>query len=64
MVVNIRVPFWVLIIILHLIFRVPNFDNHPYESYYLGVRGPGVLNQVPTLFGTAWGLGEFGFRGL
>ena len=33
-VVKIMVPFWVLIIILHLIFRVPkrghNFDNYPY----------------------------------
>ena len=33
-VVNIRDPFWVLIIIRHLIFRVPkkghNFDNYPY----------------------------------
>ena len=35
-VVNFGVPFWVLIIIRHLIFRVPkrdhNFDNHPYSS--------------------------------
>ena len=36
-VVNIRVPFWVLIIVRHLILSVPkkhhNFDNHPCESF-------------------------------
>ena len=34
LVVKIKVPFWVPIIIRHLLFRVPkkdpNFDNHPY----------------------------------
>ena len=29
--------------------RDHNFDNHPYESYYFGVIGPGFLNQAPTL---------------
>ena len=36
-VVKIRVPVWVLIVIRHLVFRVPkrdhNFDNHSYESF-------------------------------
>ena len=36
-VVKIMVPFWVPILVRHLIFRVPkktghNFDNHPYSS--------------------------------
>ena len=42
MVVKIRVLFWVLNIVRHLVFRVPkrdpDFDNHPYE----GVKGLGV----------------------
>ena len=36
-VVKIRVPFWVPIIIRHLLFKVPkmdhNFDNHPCGSH-------------------------------
>ena len=36
-VVKNRLPFWVLIIMRHLIFRVPkrdhNFDNHPFDSW-------------------------------
>ena len=42
-VVNIRIPFWVPIRIRHLIFRVPkkdhNFDNYPYSSREVGLRG-------------------------
>ena len=48
-VVNIRVLFWVLIIIRHLLFRVPkrdlNFDNYPcaFGSFNpLGLVGLGV----------------------
>ena len=39
-VVKIMVPFWVLIIIRHLLFGVPqrgpNFDNHPYRFWARG----------------------------
>ena len=40
-VVKIMVPFWVLVIIRHLLFRVPkselNFDNHPHAGQF-GLR--------------------------
>ena len=44
-VVKIMAPFWVPIIIRHLIFRVPqkgdqNFDNYPYISLMALVRPP------------------------
>ena len=42
--VKIRVPFWVLNLIRHLIFRVPkrdpNFDNYPYEPQKGTTMGP------------------------
>ena len=42
-VVKIMVPFWVLIIIQHLIFRVPKgdhyIDNHPYVLQEVGISG-------------------------
>ena len=48
-VVKIMVPFWVPMILPHLIFRVPkkrdhNFDNHPYEHHELSriTSGQGV----------------------
>ena len=37
MVVKIRVPVWVLNILRHLLFRVHNFDNHPYLESYKGI---------------------------
>ena len=57
-VVKIMVPFWVLSIIRHLVFRIPkrehNFENHPYRvlnrnPLVLGMANQGFLNQVPTL---------------
>ena len=47
MVVKIRVPFWVPIIIRHLLFRVPkkaNFDNYPYEGLEVLSSGSGAWN--------------------
>ena len=46
LVVKIMVPFWVPIIIRHLLFRVPkkrdpNFDNHPHVFEVFGTRAIG-----------------------
>ena len=52
-VVKTMVPFWVLNIIRHLVFRGPkgdHFDNHPYELPTEIVR---VVVAVSSLFGWA-----------
>ena len=61
MVVKIRVPFWVPIIIRHLLFRVPkkgpyNFDNHPYgtrrfqhDRFFLGSKESGLGDLVADI---------------
>ena len=47
------VPFWVLNIIRHLIFKVPkrdpNFDNHPYIKAF-GAQRPYYIIKAVGLF--------------
>ena len=51
-VVKVIVPFWIPIIIRHLIFRVPtrnhNFDNHPYTCFEFWAQGLGCQNPAST----------------
>ena len=71
MVVKIRVPFWVLIIIRHLIFRVPkrghNFDNYPYGALSPEPSRPETPKQASPLRSlgsrSAWEL-SLGIAGL
>ena len=57
-VVKIRVPFWFLNIIRHLICRVPkgdpNFDNHPYIYIYICIY-KGFYKSIIMALGTRVG---------
>ena len=62
MVVKIRVPFWVPIIIRHLLFRVtikrdPNFDNHPYTEALIDQVQFKVLQEIRGLSISSRGTG-------
>ena len=65
-VVKITVPFWIPIIIRHLIFRVPkrdhHFDNHACSYVHKIYAGITITqNSRPTVFCGVKGLG-LGFR--
>ena len=67
MVVKVRVPFLVLSIVRHLLFRLypkrdPNFDNHPYGLDSLNPQVPKVGSSLSELRQGRFGKLDTGFE--